>query len=134
MLYPKKVKHRKWQRGRLKGVASRGTQLSFGSFGLKTTEEGWLTSRQIEAARRAIIRYLRKGGKMWIRVYPDQPVTVKGSEVPMGGGKGVVDHYVAPVRPGRVIFEIDGISEEMAQEAFRRASDKLPLEMKFVTM
>ncbi len=131
---PKKVKHRKWHKGRrrAKGVAARGTELNFGSYGIKAMEAKWLTSRQIEAARRAIIRYLRKGGKLWIRVFPDKPVTQKGTEVPMGGGKGSVDHYVFPLKPGRIIFEIEGIKEEEAKEAFSRAADKLPIKVKFI--
>lgn len=134
MLYPKKVKHRKWQRGRRRKrtVEMRGTELAFGSFGLKAQEAKWLTARQIEAARRAIIRYLRKGGKFWIRIFPDKPVTKKGTEVPMGGGKGSVDHYVFPVKPGRIIFELEGIKEETAREAFQRASDKLSIKTKFI--
>jgi len=134
ILMPKKIKHRKWHKGRrrAKGVAARGTELNFGSYGIKAMEVKWLTSRQIEAARRAIIRYLRKGGKLWIRVFPDKPVTRKGTEVPMGGGKGSVDHYVFPLKPGRIIFEIEGIKEEEAKEAFSRAADKLPIKTKFV--
>jgi len=135
MLSPKKVKHRKWQKGtrRGKGKATRGTKLSFGSFGLKIMEECWLTARQIESARRAMTRYVQRGGKIWIRVFPDKPVTKKGIEVPMGGGKGSVDHYVMPIKPGRIIFEMDGISEEMAKEAMRRASHKLPIKTKFIS-
>ena len=132
ILMPKKVKHRKWRKGRSKGIESRSTELAFGSYGLKSMGTKWITSRQIEAARRAIIRYLRKGGKLWIRIFPDKPVTEKGTEVPMGGGKGSVDHYVFPIRPGRIIFEIEGISEEKAREAFRKASDKLPIKTKFI--
>ncbi len=132
LLMPKKIKHRKWRKGRTKGVSFRATELSFGSYGIKAMEAKWLTSRQIEAARRAIIRYLRKGGKLWIRVFPDKPVTKKGTEVPMGGGKGAVDHYVFPLKPGRMIFEIDGIKEEEAKEAFSRAADKLPIKVKFI--
>ncbi|MGM0439238.1 MAG: 50S ribosomal protein L16 [Patescibacteria group bacterium] len=134
MLVPKKVKHRKRHKEmrRLKGVASSGTKVEFGTYGLKTLDPKWLTSRQLEAARRAIIRHLRKGGKMWTRVFPDKPVTKKGLEVPMGGGKGTVDRYVAPVRPGRIIFELDGIEESVAREAFSKASDKLPVKTKFV--
>lgn len=134
MLFPKKVKHRKWHRGRRrgKGTETRGTELSFGSFGLKAMEPKWLTARQIEAARRALIRYLRKGGKLWIRVFPDKPVTQKGTEVPMGGGKGSVDHYVFPVKPGRILFELEGIKEETAREAFSLAGDKLPIKTKFI--
>ncbi len=131
---PKKVKHRKWHKGRKrnKSVETRGTNLVFGSFGLKSMESRWITARQIEAARRAIIRYLRKGGKLWIRIFPDKPVTFKGIEIPMGGGKGSVDHYVFSVKPGRILFEIDGIEEEMAREALGRASEKLPIKTKFI--
>jgi len=134
MLFPKKVKHRKWQRGRRKGKgkATRGNELSFGSFGLKAMEPCWLTSRQIEAARRAMTRYVQRGGKIWIRIFPDKPITKKGTEVPMGGGKGSVDHYVVPIKPGRIIFEMDGVAEEMAKEAMRRAGHKLPIKVKFV--
>jgi len=129
---PKKVKYRKWQKGRSKGVERRAIRLAFGSYGLKSLETKWITSRQIEAARRMVIRYLKKGGKLWIRVFPDKPVTNKGTEVPMGGGKGSVDHYVFPIRPGRIIFEIDGIKEEEAREALKKAGDKLPIKTKFV--
>lgn len=129
---PKKVKHRKWHKGRSKGVETRATELVFGSYGLKSLGTKWITARQIEAARRAIIRYLKKGGKLWVRIFPDKPVTFKGNEVPMGGGKGGVDHYVYPVKPGRIIFELDGIKEEMAKEAFKAASDRLPIKTKFI--
>jgi large subunit ribosomal protein L16 len=132
ILMPRKVKHRKWRKGVSKGVESRATELVFGSFGLKSLERKWVTARQIEAARRAVIRYLKKGGKLWIRIFPDKPVTKKGTEVPMGGGKGSVDHYVFPVKPGRVIFELEGIREAEAKEAFRRAADKLPVKTKFI--
>ncbi len=134
MLVPKKVKHRKRHKEmrRLKGVANSGTKIEFGTYGLKTLDPAWLTSRQLEAARRAIIRHLRKGGKMWTRVFPDKPVTKKGLEVPMGGGKGSVDRYVFPAKPGRIIFELDGIEEDVAREAFSRATDKLPVRTKFV--
>jgi len=133
MLFPKKVKHRKWMKGRRRaGVETRGTELAFGSFGLKALEGKWITARQIEAARRAIIRYLKRGGKFWIRIFPDKPVTQKGTEVPMGGGKGSVDHYVYPVRPGRIIFELEGVEEEIAREAFETASQKLPIRTKFI--
>ncbi len=132
MLFPKKVKHRKHRKGKLKGFARKGSFVNFGSYGLKVEENGFISSRQIEAARRAIIRYLRKGGKMWIRIFPDKPITRKGQEVPMGGGKGSVDHYAAPVKEGRVIFEIDGIPEDKAKEALRKAGDKMPLKTKFV--
>lgn len=119
-------------KGRSKGVETRGTELSFGSFGLKSLETKWITARQIEASRRAIIRYLRKGGKLWIRIFPSKPVTKKGTEVPMGGGKGSVDHYVFAIKPGRILFEIDGVKEEIAKEALRRAADKLPIKNKFI--
>jgi len=132
ILMPKKVKHRKWKKGRSKGIERRATELAFGSFGLKSLETCWISARQIEAARRAIIRYFKKGGKLWIRIFPDKPVTRKGTEVPMGGGKGGVSHYVFPIRPGRIIFEIDGIKEELAEEALGRAADKLPIKTKFI--
>ncbi len=129
---PKKVKHRKWRKRSQGGIENRSTELAFGSFGLKSLGEKWITSRQIEAARRAIIRYLRKGGKLWIRIFPDKPVTRKGAEVPMGGGKGAVDHYVFPVKPGRVIFELEGIKEKDAKDALQKAADKLPVKTKFI--
>lgn len=134
MLTPKKIKHRKWHkgRGRGKGVAARGTEVSFGTYGLKSLDNAWVTERQLEAARRTIIRFLRKGGKMWIRIFPAKPVTKKGDETPMGGGKGAPDHYVFPVKPGRMLFEIEGISEEMSKEAFRKATTKLPVNTRFV--
>lgn len=134
MFTPKKVKHRKWHKGRArqKGVESRGSDISFGTYGLKALEAKWITARQIEAARRTIIRYLRKGGKMWIRIFPAKPVTKKGDETPMGGGKGSPDHYVFAAKPGRVLFEIEGISEELAKEALRKAATKLPMNTKFI--
>lgn len=132
MLQPKKVKHRKWFKGRSRGVESRGVDLAYGSFGLKAEEARWLTARQIEAARRAITHYIQRGGKVWIRIFPDKPVTKKPPEVTLGGGKGAVDHYVFPVRPGRVIFEMDGVSVEVAREALRRAAHKLPIKTRFV--
>ena len=132
ILMPKKVKHRKWQRGKSKGIETRATELAFGSFGLKSLETKWITARQIEASRRAVIRYLKKGGKLWVRIFPDKPVTQKGTEVPMGGGKGSVDHYVFPIKPGRIIFELEGVKEELAREAFRKATDKLPIKTKFI--
>ena len=133
ILMPKKVKHRKWRRRSPKGVENRATELDFGSFGLKSFSAKWVSARQLEAARRAIIRYLRKGGKLWIRVFPDKPVTKKGTEVPMGGGKGSVDHYVFPMRPGRVIFEIDGIPPKEAKEALKKAAAKLPIKTKIIS-
>lgn len=133
MLEPKKVKHRKWQKGRSRAKNTKGgAKLSFGSFGLKAESGDWLTSRQIEAARRAITRYLQRGGKLWIRIFPDKPRTLKGIEVAMGGGKGSFDHYVASVKPGRIIFEVDGVTEEMAKEAMRLASHKLPIKTRFI--
>lgn len=134
MLIPKKVKHRKWHKGRARGkrVATDKIKVSFGAFGIKALSSAWVTSRQIEAARRAIIHYLKRGGKVWIRVFPDKPVTTKGSEMPMGKGKGAVDHYVTIVKPGMVLFEIDGVTEELAKEACRRAGHKLPVKTKFV--
>ncbi|MBM3250767.1 MAG: 50S ribosomal protein L16 [Candidatus Nealsonbacteria bacterium] len=132
MLMPKKVKHRKWRKGRSRGIENRSTELAFGSFGLKSMGTKWISARQIEASRRTIIRYLRKGGKLWIRVFPDKPITKKGTEVPMGGGKGGVEYYVFPLRPGRIIFEIEGIPEKEAREAFKKAADKLPVKVKFV--
>ena len=132
ILAPRKVKHRKWRKGRSKGKSSRGTEIAFGSFGLKSLEARWISARQIEASRRAIIRYLKKGGKLWIRIFPDKPVTRKGTEVPMGGGKGGVSHYVFPIKPGRIIFELEGVKEEVAKEAFKVAADKLPIKTKFI--
>ncbi len=135
MLIPKKVKHRKWHkpRRRYKGVASRATAISFGSYGLKAMSHGWISSRQIEAVRRVLTRYVRRGGKIWIRIFPDRPVTKKGNELPMGGGKGAVDHFVFPVRPGRIIFEIDGVAEPLAKEALRLAAHKLPVKTKIIS-
>ncbi|TSC67270.1 MAG: large subunit ribosomal protein L16 [Parcubacteria group bacterium Gr01-1014_66] len=132
MLQPKKVKHRKWQKGRNRGVATRGTVLTFGAYGLKGIEAHWITARQIEAARRAITHYIQRGGKVWIRIFPDKPVTKKPPEVTLGGGKGSVDHYVVPVKPGRILFEMDGVSREIAQEALRRAGHKLPVKTVFI--
>lgn len=135
MFQPKKVKHRKWQKGRRRsyGNSKGGTELIFGSFGLKADGTRWITSRQIEAARKSMTHYLQRGGKLWIRIFPDKPVTQKGQEVPMGGGKGSVEYYAVPVKPGRILFEIDGITEEIAKEAMRLASHKLPIKTKFVT-
>jgi large subunit ribosomal protein L16 len=133
MLLPKRTKYRKQHRGRMKGRASRGNTLSFGEFGLQALEPCWMTSRQIEAARRAIVRHVKRGGKLWIRVFPDKPVTAKPAETRMGGGKGAVDHWVAVVKPGRMVFEIAGVSEEDAREAMRLASHKLPIKTRFVS-
>ena len=131
MLIPKKLKHRKHHRGHTKGIATAGNYLSFGSFGLRALSNGWVTSRQIEAARRAVTRYMQRGGKVWIRIFPDKPITAKGNEIPMGGGKGAVDHFVAVVKKGRILFEIDGIAEVAAREAMRLASHKLPVKTRF---
>jgi large subunit ribosomal protein L16 len=132
MLMPKRVKYRKQMRGRMRGKASRGAEVSFGEYGLQALEPCWMTSRQIEAARRAIVRYVRRGGKLWIRVFPDKPVTAKAAETRMGGGKGAVDHWVVVIKPGRVLFEIAGVSEEDAKEAMRLASHKLSIKTQFV--
>ena len=129
---PRKVKHRKWQKGSLKGKASAGTNISFGSFGLKALGNAWLTARQIEAARRAMTRFIKRGGKIWFRVFPNKPITQKGEQSTMGSGKGAVDHYVVVVKPGVVLFEIDGVSEEVAREAMRLAAHKLPMKTKFI--
>jgi large subunit ribosomal protein L16 len=132
MLMPKRVKYRKQMRGRMKGKATRGAEVSFGEYGLQALEPFWMTSRQIEAARRAIVRYVRRGGKVWIRIFPDKPVTAKAAETRMGSGKGSVDHWVAVIKPGRVLFEIAGVSEEDAKEAMRLAGHKLPIKTQFV--
>ncbi len=132
MLMPKRVKYRKAHRGRMKGKASRGAEVSFGEYGLQALEPSWITSRQIEAARRAIVRHVRRGGKLWIRVFPDRPVTTKPAETRMGSGKGNVDHWVAVVKPGRVLFEIAGVDESAAREAFLLASQKLPIKTQFI--
>ncbi len=132
MLMPKRVKYRKQMRGRMKGQASRGATVSFGDYGLQALEPAWVTSRQIEAARRAIVRYVRRRAKVWIRVFPDKPVTKKPAETRMGKGKGAVDHWVAVVKPGRILFEMAGVSEDVAKEAMRLASHKLPIKTQFV--
>lgn len=133
MLMPRKVKFRKMQRGgKVQGVAHRGNRVSFGSFGLKATESGLVSARQIESARRAMTRYVQRGGKIWIRIFPDKPVTKKGSETPMGKGKGTVDHYTSKVLTGRVMFEMDGVQESVAREAMRLASHKLCVKSRFV--
>lgn len=133
MLMPKRVKYRKMQRGRLKGLAHRGSTVAFGTYGLQAVESYYVTSRQIEAARRAIVRYIRRGGKIWIRIFPDRPVTKRAAETRMGSGKGSVDHWVAPVRPGRVLFEMAGVREDQAREALRLAAFKLPMKTQFVS-
>ena len=132
MLQPKRVKHRKVHRGRRKGTAHAGNTVEFGEFGLQAAEVTWMTARQIEAARRCIVRYLRRGGKLWIRVFPDKPVTKKPGETRMGSGKGDPDHWVAVVKPGRILFEVSGIKEEAAREAMRLATHKLPIHTNFV--
>ncbi|CAM2763709.1 50S ribosomal protein L16 [Hathewaya histolytica] len=133
MLMPKRVKHRKVQRGRMKGKATRGNFIAYGEYGLQATECGWITSNQIEAARIAINRYVKRGGKVWIKIFPDKPVTEKPAETRMGSGKGSPEYWVAVVKPGRVLFEIAGVTEEQAREAMRLASHKLPVKTKFVT-
>ena len=133
MLMPKKVKHRRVMRGRRAGNATRGASVSFGQFGLKALDAGWITSRQIEAARVAMTRYIKRGGKVWIRIFPDKPITNKPAETRMGKGKGSPEYWVAVVKPGRVMFELAGVSEEIAKEAMRLASHKLPIKTKFVT-
>lgn len=132
MLMPKKVKHRKQMKGRMKGAASRGTDLNFGDFGLQAVECGWLSSRQIEAARRAMTRYVKRGGKIWIRVFPHKPLTKKPAETRMGKGKGSPESWVAVVRPGLVLYEMQGVPEDTAREAFRLAAHKLPMKTKFL--
>ena len=133
MLMPKRVKHRKVQRGRMKGKATRGNFLAYGDFGIQAQTCGWITSNQIESARIAINRYIRRGGKLWIKVFPDKPVTEKPAETRMGSGKGAPDGYVAVVKDGTIMFEIAGVSEETAREALRLAAHKLPVKTKFVT-
>lgn len=135
MLIPKKVKHRKWHKGRSRRrlVETRGLLLNYGQHGLKAIEPAWLTSRQIEAARRAVTNFLKREGRLWIRVFPDKPVTLRPPETTMGGGKGAVDHYVFPVRPGRIILEIDGVDKKTATEALRRAGHKLPFKSRVVS-
>jgi len=133
MLMPKKIKHRKMQKGRMRGKAQRGNSIAFGSFALKTLDASLITSRQIEAARRAMTRYIQRGGKIWIRIFPDKPITAKAAEVPMGSGKGSLDHFSAVIRPGKILFEMDGVKEEVAREAMRLASHKLPVKTEFVS-
>ena len=133
MLMPKRVKYRRVQRGRMKGQATRGNTLSNGSYGLVATEPAWITSNQIEAARIAMTRYIRRGGQVWIKIFPDKPITEKPADTRMGSGKGSPEYWVAVVKPGRVLFEMDGVSEEVAKEAMRLAGHKLPIKTKFVT-
>ncbi|HOS78698.1 MAG TPA: 50S ribosomal protein L16 [Anaerolineae bacterium] len=133
MLMPKRVKYRKQHRGRMKGKAGRGMDIAFGDIGLQALEPSWITARQIEAARRAIVRYMKRRGKYWIRIFPDKPVTAKPAETRMGKGKGAVDHWVAVVRPGRVLFELAGVPEDVAREALRLAAHKLPIRTQVIT-
>ncbi len=132
MLMPKRVKYRRVQRGRLKGKAMRGNTLAYGSYGLVATEPAWITSNQIEAARIAMTRYIRRGGRVWIKIFPDKPITEKPAETRMGSGKGSPEYWVAVVKPGRIMFEMDGVAEEVAREAMRLASHKLPIKTKFI--
>jgi large subunit ribosomal protein L16 len=132
LLAPSRYKYRKQHRGRMKGVAHRGNTVAFGEYAIQAQEPCWMTARQIEAARIALTRFMKRGGKVWIRVFPDKPVTAKPAETRMGSGKGAVDHYVAVVKPGRIIFEIGGVSEEVAKEAARLASHKLPIKTRFI--
>ena len=133
MLMPKRVKFRRVQRGRLKGKASRGTELAYGNYGLVATEPAWITSNQIEAARIAMTRYIRRGGKVWIKIFPDKPITEKPAETRMGSGKGSHEYGVAVVKPGRILFEMEGVAEEVAKEAMRLAGHKLPIKTKFIS-
>ncbi|MBW7957806.1 MAG: 50S ribosomal protein L16 [Deltaproteobacteria bacterium] len=132
MLMPKKVKFRKQQRGKRRGLASRGAELAFGNFGLQSTDCGWLSTRQIEAARIAMTRFIKRGGKIWIRVFPDKPITKKPAETRMGSGKGAPEDWVAVIKPGRVLYEMEGVTEAVAREAFRLASHKISLGTKFI--
>lgn len=132
MLQPKRMKFRKFHRGKRRGVESRGTAVSFGEYGLQALETCWMTARQIEAARRAMVRYVKRGGKIWVRIFPDHPVTMRAAETRMGSGKGAVDHWVSVVKPGRMIFEIAGVDEDAAREAMTLAGAKLPIRTQFV--
>lgn len=134
MLQPKRVKYRKAFRGRRTGIATRGSSIQFGDFALKSLASGWVTARQIESARRSITHHTKRGGRLWIRIFPDKPVTKKPPETRMGSGKGAVDHYVSVVKPGSILFEMSGVSPETAQEAMRKASAKLPINVKFITI
>ncbi len=133
MLQPKRLKHRKFQRGRMKGKAIAGGDMTFGDYGLQAMEPCWMTARQLEAARRAVVHHFKRGGKVWIRVFPDKPVTKKPAEVRMGSGKGAPDHWVAVVRPGRILFEVGGVDRALAREALRLAAYKLPIKTKFIS-
>lgn len=132
MLQPKRVKHRKQHKGRINGNAQRGATIAFGSFGLKALEPKWITNRQIESARQALTRHMKREGNVWIRIFPDKPITAKPAEVRMGKGKGSLDYWAAVVKPGRIMFECDGVSEQIAREAFHLAAQKLPIKTKFV--
>ena len=132
MLMPKRVKYRRQHRGRMKGFAQKGNQLAYGEYGLQATEATWMTANQIEAARRAMTRYIKRGGQIWINVFPDKPVSKKPAEVRMGSGKGAPEYWVAVIKPGRVLFEMSGVSEEVAREAMRLAAQKLPVKTKFI--
>jgi large subunit ribosomal protein L16 len=132
MLQPKRLKHRKQHRGRMSGVATGGNSIAFGEFAIQSLDPGWITSRQIEAARRAITHHLKRGGKVWIRIFPDKVVTAKPAETRMGSGKGAPDHYVAVVKPGRILFEVGGVRQDLAREALRLAQHKLPVETRYL--
>jgi large subunit ribosomal protein L16 len=132
MLMPKKVKYRRQQKGRMKGLATRGNTVDFGTYGLKAIEPGWVSDRQIEASRIAMTRFIKRGGKIWIRIFPDKPITKKPAETRMGKGKGAPEGWVAVVKPGRILFEMDGVPEEVAREAMRLAANKLPIQTRFV--
>lgn len=132
MLMPKKMKYRKQQRGKRRGNDYRGSELAFGRYGLKAEERGWISARQIEAGRRAMTRYIKRGGEIWIRIFPSKPITKTSAETPMGSGKGSLDHFAAVVRPGRILFEMDGVSQEIAKEALRLAEHKLSIKTKFI--
>lgn len=133
MLSPRRTKFRKQQRGRMRGLATRGSTLNFGDFALQSTECGWITSRQIEAGRRAMTRYIRRGGKIWIRIFPDKPVTMRPAETRMGSGKGAPEYWVAVIKPGRILYEIKGVTEATAREAMRLAAYKMPVKTKFIS-
>ena len=132
MLMPKKVKYRRQQKGRMKGLATRGNTVDFGTFGLKALEPGWVSDRQIEASRIAMTRFIKRGGKVWVRIFPDKPITKKPAETRMGKGKGAPEGWVCVIKPGRILFEMDGVPEQVAREAMRLASNKLPIQTKFV--
>ena len=133
MLAPRKVKHRKWFKGRLKGIATSRNKINYGTYALKALGNSWVTARQIESARRAMTRFIKRVGKIWLRIFPDKQITAKGTNAPMGSGKGAIDHYVAVVKPGMILFEMAGVSEEMAREAMRLAAHKLPVKTNFIS-